>query len=218
MKAFAMWSGGKACHYALQRALQAGMECELLVTFIDEETDLVMSHRIPPELIEEQARLLGIPILKIRARYATYERELRNVLFDLRSDGLARCIFGDLSRRDRRDWYESLMSDFSVRPLYPLWGIPPALLVEEQRRAMRSVIVQIDRTISESYLGKDLSMEFIEYLAERGMDPVGEAGEYHTFVCRSSLMDGEIVLTHADRRATPQYVGLEIDFWKAEGA
>src|SRR5689334_1741107 len=48
--AFAMWSGGKNCHYALYRALQAGLECERLVTFIDEETDLVLSHRLPPEL------------------------------------------------------------------------------------------------------------------------------------------------------------------------
>jgi uncharacterized protein (TIGR00290 family) len=212
--AFAMWSGGKGCHYALQRAMQAGMECELLVTFIDEETELVMSHRLPPELIEEQARLIGIPLLKVRARYATYERVLRNTLFELRSDGISRCIFGDAARRDRRDWFESLMVDFSMRPLYPLWGVPPALLVEEQRRSMRSVIVQIDRTISESYLGKDLSSEFIEYLAERGIDPDGRNGEYHTFVCRSPLMDGEIFLTHAERRATPEAVALEIDFWK----
>ncbi|HVZ38574.1 MAG TPA: hypothetical protein VHI13_04810 [Candidatus Kapabacteria bacterium] len=214
--AFAMWSGGKGCQYALQRAMQAGMECELLVTVIDEETELVMSHRLPPELIEEQARLIGIPLMKVRARYATYERVLRNLLFDIRSDGIARCIFGDSARRDRRDWYEMLFADYSMRALYPLWGIPPALLVEEQRRLMRSVIVQIDRSLSESYLGKDLSAEFIEYLAERGMDPAGSGGEYHTFVCRGPLMDGEIVLTHAERRATPESISLEIDFWKVE--
>lgn len=214
--AFAMWSGGKACHYALYRAMQAGMECELLVTVIDEETELVMSHRVPPELIEEQARLVGIPLMKLRARYATYGRELRNLLFDLRSDGIARCIFGDVARRDRRDWYESLLSDFSMRAVYPLWGIPTTLLVDEQRRALTSTIIQIDRSISESYLGKDLSAEFVEYLAERGMDPAGENGEYHTFVCRSPLMDGQLLLTHAERRATPQSVALEIDFWRVE--
>jgi uncharacterized protein (TIGR00290 family) len=213
--AFAMWSGGKDSHYALGRALQAGMECELLVTFIDEETELVMSHRLPPELIEEQAEMIGIPLLKVRASIGTYERTLRNTLYDLRSGGITRGIFGDSHTRERRDWFEQVLSDFSMRAVFPLWGIPAALLIEEQRRVMRSIIVQIDRSISESYLGKDLTVEFIEYLGEHGIDPAGESGEYHTFVCRSPLMDGEIILTHAERRATPESIGLEIDFWKS---
>jgi uncharacterized protein (TIGR00290 family) len=214
--AFAMWTGGKNSHYALRRALQAGMECELLVVFIDEATDLVLSNRLPPELIEEQARLVGIPLLKVRASLETYERELRNTLFELRSDGISRAILGDISGRERRDWFESLVGDFAMRAVFPLWGVPPVLLIEEQRRTMKTIIVQIDRTISESYLGKELSIEFIEYMGEKGLDPCGESGEYHTFVCRSPLMDGEIVLTHAERRATPQSIGLEIDFWKVE--
>ncbi len=216
LRGFAMWSGGKDSHYALYRAQQAGVECSVLVTFIDDETDLVLSHRLPPELIEEQAKLIGIPLLKIHANYHTYERELRNLLFDLRSDGITRGIFGDHSIRDHRDWFELLLGDFDMRGVFPLWSIPTGLLVEEQRRMMKSVIVQIERKISESYLGKEFTSEFIEYLNEFGLDPSGEGGEYHTFVCRSPLMKKEIVLTHAERRATPESVGLEIDYWKVE--
>jgi hypothetical protein len=29
-------------------------------------------------------------------------------------------------------------------------------------------------------------------------------------------MDGEIFLTHAERRATPEAIGIEIDYWKVE--
>jgi len=215
-RAFAMWSGGKDSHYALQRAIQAGLECDLLVTFIDADTELVMSHRLPPELVEEQARLVGIPLLKVRATYFTYERELRNLLFDLRSDGITRGVFGDIYLREHRDWFESVVGDFDMRAIFPLWGIPTHLLIEEQRRAMTSVIIQIERKISESYLGTEVNNEFIEYMAEHGMDPCGEHGEYHTFVRSSPLMRGEIVLTHAERRATPESIGLEIDYWKVE--
>jgi len=213
-RAFAMWSGGKDAYYAVHRARQAGMECELLVTFIDAETELVMSHRLPPELIEEQAGLMNIPLLKVRATYATYERELRNMLFELRSEGITRGIFGDVHLREHREWFENIIADFAMRPVFPLWSIPPALLIEEQRRTMKSVIIRIERRISESYLGRELTSEFIEYMGENGFDPCGESGEYHTFVCRGPLMQGEIILTHAERRATPEAVGLEIDFWK----
>ena len=214
--AFAMWSGGKDSHYALYRAMQAGMECDLLLTFIDEETELVMSHRLPPELIEEQAQLVGIPMLKVRVTYATYERVLRNTLYEIRASGITRGIFGDIHLREHRDWFETIAADFDLRPVFPLWGIPSHLLIEQQRKLMKSVITQVDRKISESYLGREVDAEFIDYMLESGFDPSGEHGEYHTFVCRSPLMEGEIFLTHADRRATPQSVGLEIDYWKVE--
>lgn len=214
--AFAMWSGGKDSHYALYRAMQAGVRPRVLVTFIDADTDLVLSHRLPPELIEEQARLIGIPLLKVRAVYETYQRELRNVLFDLRSDGITRGVFGDIHLREHRDWFELLLADFDMRGLFPLWNVPTHLLIRRQMDEMKSVIVQIDRNISEAYLGREVTVEFVEYMLENEMDPCGESGEYHTFVCSSPLMEGEIVLTHAERRATPQAVGLEIDYWKVE--
>ncbi len=217
-RAFAMWSGGKDSHYALHRAVQAGLECDLLVVFIDTETELVMSHRLPPELIEEQAALVEIPLLKVRASYATYERELRNVLFDIRSSGITRGIFGDVHLREHRDWFEGVTADFDIRGVFPLWGIPPDLLIEEQFRTMKSTIIMIDRRIDEKYLGREVDREFIDHLAELGIDPCGENGEYHTFVRSGPLMTGEIVLTHAERRATPQSVGLEIDFWNVTTA
>jgi uncharacterized protein (TIGR00290 family) len=214
--AFTMWSGGKDSQYALYRAKQAGLDCALLVTFIDADTELVMSHRLPPELIEEQAKLVGIPLLKVRATFDTYERELRNTLFDLRYEGITRGIFGDIYLQDRRDWFSNVVSDFDMRALFPLWGIPTHLVIEEQRRLMKSTIIQIDRKISEAYLGRPVDNEFIEYMLEQGYDPCGENGEYETFVCNSPLMEREIFLTHAERRATPQSVGLEIDYWKVE--
>lgn len=215
-QAFAMWSGGKDSHYALYRALQAGLECRLLLTFIDADTGLAMSHRLPPELIEEQAKLIGLPLMKVRVTSATYARDLKNVLFDLRSEGITRGIFGDSHLRDHRDWYETIISDFDMRALFPLWGIPPHLLIDQQRKLMTSTIIQVERRISESYLGREISNEFIEYLHEVGIDLCGENGEYHTFVGESPLMDGRIILTHAERRATPESVSLEIDYWKVE--
>ncbi len=214
--AFAIWSGGKDAHYAVFRGQQAGLRCRQLVTFIDERTDLVLAHRLPPELIEEQARLMDVPVLKVRARAETYERELRNVLFDLRCEGLTYGIFPGSSGSTYRDFFRSLTGDYDMRAVFPLWGIPSHLVVEEQRRTMTSTIIRIDRKISESYLGRELSTEFIEYMNEMGFDPSGAGGEYDTFVRSSPLMDRTIVLTHAERRATPEAVGLEIDFWKVE--
>jgi diphthine-ammonia ligase len=215
-KAFAFWSGGKDAHYALYRAVQAGADCDMLICFIDAATELVMSNRLPPELIEEQAKLIGIPMIKLRVTRDTFEREVRNTLFDLRTQGITLGIFSEISAVDRRDYYRNLLAGFDMRAVFPLWGVPAPLLVERERKLMRSVIVRVDRRLSESYLGREVDAEFIEYMQENGFDICGEDGEYDTFVCRSPLMDGEIFLTHAERRATPEAIGLEIDYWKVE--
>lgn len=215
-RAFAFWSGGKDAHYALYRAVQAGADCDQLICFIDASTELTMSSRLPPELIEEQAKLVGIPLLKLRVTHETFEREVRNTLFELRTQGVTLGIFAEIGATDRRDWFRRMLADFDMRALFPLWGVPPPLLLERERKLFRSVIVRLDRRLSESYLGRDLTLEFLEYLQENGYDLSGEGGEYETFVCRSPLMHGEIFLTHAERRATPESYGLEIDYWKVE--
>lgn len=215
-RAFAFWTGGKDAHYALYRAVQAGADCDRLICFIDASTELTMSNRLPPELIEEQARLVGIPLMKLRVTHETFEREMRNTLFDLRTEGITLGIFAEINASERRDWFRALLADFDMRAVFPLWGVPAPLLLERERKLFRSIIVQLDRRLSESYLGRDLNLEFLDYLQENGFDLSGEGGEYETFVCRSPLMHGEIVLTHAERRATPESLGLEIDYWKVE--
>jgi len=164
----------------------------------------------------EQTRLMSIPVCRLRVTPVTFESEFRNLLFDLRSDGVTHGIFGEASSHDHRDWYRSMLGDVSMRALFPLWGIPPALLLEQQRRAMTSVIVSIDRSLSESYLGRSVDGEFIHYLEEAGADAAFDAQSYRTFVCASPLMRGTIVLTHAERRRTPHTVELDIDFWRVE--
>lgn len=213
-RAFVLWTGGKDPYYALLRCRQAGMFPELLVTFIDEETDLVLSNHLPPELILEQASQIGVPLMKVRASILSYEQEVRNLFFDLRSEGITRAVFGDIARTDLRTWYEERLVDVDMRGIFPNWGLPELLLVERQIALMKSTIIRIDRTLSPAYLGRLLDGEFIEYLAEKGNDPSGESGDYDTFVTDGPLHKHPIILTHAERLATPESLTLDIDFWK----
>ena len=215
--AFVFWKCDKESHFALQRAIHAGVEPQLLLVCIDEGTGLGMGNDLPPELIEEQAKLIDIPLLRLRTSFATYYRDMQRLLFDLRSEGITRGIFGNVRRHDDQDQIELLLGEFDMRGIYPLRGVPPLHLIGHQLDSLRSVIVRIDRdTISESYLGRDFDAEFVEYLTERGIDPTGEGGEFGTFVCCCPLMRREIILTHAERLATPRSISLEIDFWKVE--
>ncbi len=213
--AFGLLTCDKESIFALERAISAGVRPRLLLSLLDRETGLAFSSTIPPELIEEQARLLEIPLLRLSTTRAEYYRDMQRLLFDLRTEGITRGIFGRVGPREEQEEIEGLLGEFDMRGLFPLRGVPPLHLIRRQIEGMRSVIVAIDREkISESYLGRDFDLEFVEYLEERGIDPTGEGGEFSTFVCRSNIMSGEIFLTHAERIATPERIGLDVDFWK----
>ena len=213
--AFALLTCDKESIFALERARSAGVSPRLLLGLIDRDTGLSFSSHLPPELVEEQARLLEIPLLRLSTTRRDYYRDMQRLLFDLRTEGVRRGIFGRVGTREEQDEIELLLAEFDMRGLFPLRGVPPLHLIRRQIEGMRSVIVAIDRErISESYLGRDFDREFVEYLEERGIDPTGEGGAFSTFVCRSPVMAGEIFLTHAERIATPERVLLEIDFWK----
>lgn len=215
--AFVFWNCDKESHFALQRAMHAGVEPRLLLVCLDENTGLGRGNDLPPELIREQADLIDIPVLELRTSFATYYRDMQRLLFDLRSDGITRGVFGNVRRHDDQDQIELLLGEFDMRGVYPLRGVPPLHLVRHQLESLRTTIVRIDREkISESYLGRRFTHEFVEYLLENGIDPTGEGGEFGTFVCGGPLMSRDIVLTHAERFATPDAISLEIDYWKVE--
>lgn len=217
MNAFLLWTCGKDAFFALDRARAAGLTPRVLLSFIDRNTGLSLAGRLPPELIVEQARLLDIRLQLERTTWRDYDRDLRNILFDLRSSGITRGIFGDLFDRRGRDWVEERLSSVDMRGVFPLWGVPSHLVAERQIATMSSTIVRIDRErISESYLGRDFDSAFVDYLTERGLSPVGEAGLFATFVRSSPHLSHDIVLTHAERRATPEVIDLDIDYWKVE--
>ena len=216
-RAFHLLTCDKESIFALERAIAAGITPHILLAIIDRDLGHAMGTALPPELVEEQARQLDIPLLRLSTTRKEYLRDLQRLLFDLRTDGITRGIFGNVARHDDQDEIELLLGEFDMRGLYPLRGVPPLHLVRQQLEGMRSVIVSIDRDrISESYLGRDFDLEFVEYCEENGIDPTGEGGEFRTFVCRSSRMKREIILTHAERIATPGRIALDVDFWRVE--
>ncbi|MDQ3394421.1 MAG: ATP-binding protein [Bacteroidota bacterium] len=192
------WSGGKDCALALYKILEEGnYKVESLHTSIDYSSKKVGLHGIPEALIEEQARLLHLPLEKIylnkTGSNSSYEEELLLFYDKLQSQNINKIISGDIFLEDLRAYKEALASRKNIKIEFPLWGIDTHSIVEDfLGLGFKTAVCAADGNIFPAdIIGKIIDHEFLGRLPE-GVDPCGENGEYHTFTCEGPIFNGKV--------------------------
>jgi uncharacterized protein (TIGR00290 family) len=192
-----MWSGGKDCALALDRAHRAGIDVQALINLHDGATRRVRFHATGVEMLEAQASLLGIDLIKVPTTWSEMDQNLRERLTSLRTDGFAGVLFGNIHLVDVRAWYEERVVAAGLEHLEPIWGeAPDALLEEFVDRGGRAVVTCVDRTrLDASWLGRIVDEEFCADIGATGCDPCGENGEYHSFVVAGPVFAAPVAWT-----------------------
>ncbi len=178
-----MWSGGKDSCLALMRARRSGLEVARLLNFYEGASGRVRFHATRAELIAAQAVALGVPIVQRATSWEGFEPAFRATLAELRADGFAGVVFGDIHLADVRAWYEERVRAAGLAHVEPLWGgRPQALLDEFVASGARAVVTCCERDkLDESWLGRIIDESFARDVARVPIDPCGENGEYHSF-------------------------------------
>jgi len=195
-KIVASLSGGKDSMYALYIALQEGLDVDYLM-FI---TNGSKAHRVNRWLLNLVSESLEIPM--VTAAKEIYD--IRRVLKKLEADIF---ISGVMITPEHMDWYHEICDPIQVKHYAPLWGKNPLkALTEMKELGFQVLIIEVDISMGprESWLGKKLGDNVVTEIEklekEQKMNPIGELGEYHTFVLdcplykkRLSILDSEVV-------------------------
>lgn len=186
MKAFISWSSGKDCMYALYRFLKnTDNKVVCLLNMSDIRSDKSRSHGISNGMIRKQAAHLNIPLLQKPTSRNDYEKNLKEVISQLKSEGIDSGVFGDICLQEHRVWIERVCGDMGVSAVFPLWGEDTNKLVEEFiDDGFKTIVVSVRKEkLSQSFLGRLIDNDFLaEIRSIPSVDPCGENGEYHTFV------------------------------------
>ncbi|MEQ8424080.1 MAG: diphthine--ammonia ligase [Cyclobacteriaceae bacterium] len=192
------WSGGKDCMMALHRVMLADeFEVCSLHMVIDSDSGRVGMHGIPTELIEEQAHQLGfkLDILKLKAsnNHQAYEGLMREYYSDLEYHKVEHVVFGDIFLEDLKTYRKSLLKNFRLKPIFPLWLVDTkALITEFLNLKFKAVVCAVDATkIKKSKVGAVLDSNWIGGLSE-DIDVCGENGEFHTFVFDGPIFNSPV--------------------------
>ncbi|WP_455367673.1 Dph6-related ATP pyrophosphatase [[Eubacterium] cellulosolvens] len=184
IRIFASWSGGKDSCLALHRAIKQNLEIRYLLTMLRDDSAVSASHGLERTILDAQAKAVGIPIRFGRASWSTYENEFKKVLESLKEEGIEGGVFGDINLHEHREWVERICQEMGITAFLPLWNEEDNVLLNEfTRNGFEAVIVSVrPDLIGKEWLGHPFDTRFIEYLRVRGLDLLGEQGEYHTLV------------------------------------
>jgi uncharacterized protein (TIGR00290 family) len=208
-----MWSGGKDSALALMRARANGLIVSRLLNFYDPATDRVRFHATRSELIRAQADAIGIDLRQLGTPWERYEVTFRKMLADLKREGFAGVVFGDIHLADVRAWYEERVIQSGLVHVEPIWGEPPAALVTEfVASRSRAVITCCELPkLGQEWLGRIIDERFAIEIGATGIDPAGENGEYHSFVFAGPLFRTPLGWRACGRRTEGDFLQLDIE-------
>ncbi|SEN70761.1 MJ0570-related uncharacterized domain-containing protein [Mesobacillus persicus] len=209
MKRLALsWSGGKDGCLALDVLTRQGIEVACLVTTVPAEIGRTFGHGEKMEMIKLQGEALGIPVHFIRCSFEGYTDSFVKDLIELKGQlKITGVAFGDLYFDPHREWGEKVAEAVGIDAIYPLWM--------EEKDALnglktfvdsgyKSTVIRVrEDVLDESWLGRDLDDSFLRDIKLEKVCPMGEAGEYHTFVYDGPLFKQRIILEQ------PEVIELE---------
>jgi len=188
LKVAVSWSSGKDSAWSLHLLRQdPNVEVVALFTTLNEQFDRVAMHAVRRELLELQAKSLGLPLWTVPLPWPCsneeYEARMRGLCARAVAEQVDGMAFGDLFLADIRAYREKQLAGTGLEPLFPVWQIPTADLARTMiASGLRAKITCVDpKMLPREFAGRDFDSQFLADLPP-GIDPCGENGEFHSFV------------------------------------
>ena len=219
MTLVASWSGGKDSCLACYKAISSGFKVSHLLNMISEEGRNSRSHGISAMLIAAQAQAIGIPIVQRRTTWENYEHEFRQVVGELKQQGVDGAVFGDIYVQEHKDWLDKVCGDLAIKNVMPLWGLDTGEIIHEFIDSGFKAIVVRTRAdlLGEDWLGREIDRGFVNDLAKlRKVDLCGELGEYHSFVYDGPLFQRPLKIVKGAKFLKDGCWTLEIPKWQLD--
>ncbi len=200
MKVVLQSGGGKDSILALYEFKRAHTDAKVVGALVTITRDFsrVSMHGVREDLIEMQMDALGLKVFKsyipAGASNEIYIEETLKTLEEIKEfEDIQGIVFGDIFLEDIRKFREELLKPTSLIPIFPIWGRDTReLAMEFIDLGFRAITVVIDRSkLTEEFLCRDFDGEFLQHLPP-GIDPMGENGEFHTFVYAGPMFREEI--------------------------
>ncbi|KHF75849.1 hypothetical protein PJ15_2053 [Acinetobacter sp. neg1] len=207
------FSGGKDSSLALYHAMQTGTVIGLIV-MLEEQGQRSRSHAMPLDIIRAQADAIALPVYMTSSSWADYETKFIALLDQAKQHGAEVLVTGDLDMPEHGCWHDRITQQVGLKLGMPLWLRPHREVVEEFiNLGFKSVIVTVNLKLGMQVedLGKILTLDYIQELEDRGVDPCGEGGEFHTTVIDGPIFNKAIPVRNGDIVYHEEYAFLPLE-------
>jgi uncharacterized protein (TIGR00290 family) len=212
------WSGGKDSALALWALREElGIEPAALLTTYTETDDRVSMHGVRRELVGAQAEAAGLPLVEVgipaACVNAVYEERMEAALAAPPLAEAGAVAFADLYLEEIRAYREARMRPTGKATVFPIWGRDTGELAERFVDAgFEAILVCIDpQRLDPAFAGRRFDRQLLADLPA-GVDPCGENGEFHTFVCAGPIFDRPIAVEAGETVERDGFVFADLIF------
>ena len=192
------WSSGKDSAWTLHLLRQQpDIQVTALLTTFNSAANRVAMHAVRRALVEAQAEQTALPLWAVELPWPCsnleYEERMSAVCQRATTEGITAIAFGDLFLQDIRDYRVRQLQGSGLEPLFPVWQIPTEQLGRDMIAAgVKAKITCVDPSkLAKSFAGRDYDLRLLQVLPPE-IDPCGENGEFHTFVCDAPVFSRPI--------------------------
>jgi len=203
-KALIAWSSGKDGAWALHEVrASGGFEIVGALTTVTDGFNRVSMHAVRESLLRAQTEAAALPLLQVRIPYPCpnefYEEKMGAAMREAKGKGVTHVVFGDLFLEDIRAFREAQLAKAGMIGAFPLWKRSTIELARTMIEAgLRAHLVCVDlKKLPRDFAGRRFDEDLLKALPP-GVDPCGENGEFHTFVCAGPMFKGEIAVKVGD--------------------
>lgn len=186
MKTAVLFSGGKDSCYALYWTLNQAWDVKCLVSIFPEKPGSFMFHYPNVQLVEKQAKLIGLPLItkKTKAEKEEELEDLKTILSNAKEKyDVEAVVSGAVQSEYQKTRIERICHKLGLKSFVPLWHKNPERLVRDELHVLKVMIVGVYADgLDESWLGRILDNHAVDELVDKGISPVGEGGEFETLV------------------------------------
>jgi len=204
-KTYFNWSSGKDSALALYKMQQSSeYSIDLLVTTTNKDFGRVSMHGLRNELLEKQAKSIGIPLHKIPfaadVTMDDYSETMKSAMTSLTEQGFTHGVFGDIFLEDLKEYRDTKLAEVGLQGVYPLWKQDTkALLQEFLDLGFKAITVCVNaKLLGEEFVGRIIDEQFIKDLPDN-VDVCGENGEFHTFVFDGPIFSKPVDFTIGEK-------------------
>ena len=188
MKVAVSWSGGLESSLSCHKVIEEGHDVDCLVAFVLDKYWPAMGH--PPEIMRLQSESIGIPLIMLKVEEPYKEGYNKAIASLIETRGIEGIVTGDIYVVDdvHGNWIETVTEGLDIKVIVPLWEQDTfEVLDDELSSGFRAVFTCVKPPFfDQEWIGKELNKDTVKDLLalveEKGIDPCGENGEYHTMV------------------------------------
>ncbi len=201
MKVGILFSGGKDSCMAAYLAKKTGYERTCLITILSKNKESYMFHTPSISKAEKQAEAMEIPMI-IQTTSGKKENELKDlekaIKIAVKKYKIEGIVTGAIQSVYQSARIQKICNKLNLECFNPLWQINEFDYLDELIKDKFKVIITgvFAYPFDEKWLGKQIDKKFVEEIKELNkkyqINPVGEGGEFETFVLDCPLFKKEL--------------------------